>query len=44
MSPMLQQMWKQSKGFTLVELLVAVALLAVILAVVIPNVTGYLSK
>ncbi len=32
------------KGFTLIEILIAVALLAIISAVVIPNVTGYLGR
>ena len=35
---------KQEKGFTLIEILIAVALLAIISAVVIPNVTGYLGR
>ena len=32
---------KNSKGFTLVELLIVFALLAVLAAIVIPNVTGF---
>ena len=32
---------KDSKGFTLVELLIVFALLAVLAAIVIPNVTGF---
>ncbi|MDO8635783.1 MAG: prepilin-type N-terminal cleavage/methylation domain-containing protein [Dehalococcoidia bacterium] len=35
---------KNEKGFTLIEILIAVALLAIISAVVIPNVTGYLGR
>ncbi len=35
---------KDEKGFTLIEILIAVALLAIISAVVIPNVTGYLGR
>ncbi len=35
---------KSEKGFTLIEILIAVALLAIISAVVIPNVTGYLGR
>ncbi|MBF8264691.1 MAG: hypothetical protein HW384_555 [Dehalococcoidia bacterium] len=34
----------REKGFTLIEILIAVALLAIISAVVIPNVTGYLGR
>lgn len=32
------------KGFTLLEILIAIALLAIISAVVIPNITGYIGR
>ena len=35
---------EKEKGFTLIEILIAAALLAIISAVVIPNVTGYLGR
>lgn len=35
---------KQSKGFTLVELLVVIAILGVLMAVLVPAVTGYITK
>ncbi len=35
---------KGEKGFTLIEILIALALLAIIGAVVIPNITGYIGR
>ncbi len=34
----------QDKGFTLIEILIAIALLAVIAAIVVPNTTGFLGR
>ena len=35
---------RRDKGFTLIEILIALALLAIISAVVIPNVVGYMGR
>ncbi len=45
MKNILNKIFKNSqKGFTLIEILIAIALLGILSAIVIPNVTGYLSK
>ena len=36
--------YKQSKGFTIIELLVVVAIIAVLAAIVLVNVTGYINQ
>ena len=35
---------KQSKGFTIIELLVVVAIISVLAAIVLVNITGYINK
>lgn len=38
------KLWRGKKGFTLIEILIVLAVLAVLAAVVIPSVSGYLSR
>ena len=40
MKSFLKRIHQDNRGFTLVELLVAIALMAILVAIVIPNVTG----
>ena len=35
---------RKEKGFTLIEILIAIALLAILGAVVVPNITGYMTR
>ncbi|WP_353571709.1 type IV pilin protein [Candidatus Albibeggiatoa sp. nov. BB20] len=37
-------MYKPSKGFTLIELMIAVAIMAILVAIAVPNYTSYLVK
>jgi len=40
----MKKLIKRQKGFTLIELLIVLAVLGILAAVVIPNVTGFLSR
>ena len=44
MKPFLKRIRRDSKGFTLVELLIVIAILGVLAAVVLPNVTGLVGE
>ncbi len=40
----MNNIFKRDAGFTLIEILIAIALLAVISAIIVPNVTGFLGR
>lgn len=40
----MKKLFKQDKGFTLIEILIAISLLAIIAAIVVPNLTGLIGR